>query len=162
MEMKSFSALFKWPKNWRAPRPPPTLSIFPKSPNQNSEITIPFIVVDKPYNYVFGGDLLPPQSPWEGLQATNFDQCLHIVMVIGKCTDVFRRNCFLVGGRGWEEGDMLERNALETGVKNRNYFVYEKGCFLINTPLFTLKFFTVLKSRVERKSQTLAQRVGCW
>ena len=30
-EMKSSSALFKWPKNWRAPRPPPTLIIFPKS-----------------------------------------------------------------------------------------------------------------------------------
>ena len=27
---------------------------------------------------------------------------------------------------------------------------------LINVPLFTLKFFTVLKSRVESKSQTLA------
>ena len=26
----------------------------------------------------------------EELQVTNFDQCLHIVMVIGKCTDVFR------------------------------------------------------------------------
>ena len=25
-----------------------------------------------------------------GLQVTIFDQCLHIVMVIGKCTDVFR------------------------------------------------------------------------
>ena len=38
--MKSFSALFKWPKNWRAPRPPPTLIIFPKSKDQNSEIAI--------------------------------------------------------------------------------------------------------------------------
>ena len=31
-----------------------------------------------------------PKSPWEGLQAINFDQCLYIVMVIGKCTEVFR------------------------------------------------------------------------
>ena len=38
---------------------------------------------------------------------------------------------------------------------NRNYFVCERGCFLINAPLFTLKLFTVLKSRVKRKSQAL-------
>ena len=60
--MKSSSALFKWPKNWRAPRPPPTLIIFPKSTDQNSEIAILFSVVEKPYNYVFGDELLP-QSP---------------------------------------------------------------------------------------------------
>ena len=58
-EMKSSSALFKWPKNWRAPRPPPTLIIFPKSMDRYSEIAILFNVVDKPYNYVFGDDLLP-------------------------------------------------------------------------------------------------------
>ena len=46
-------------KNWRAPRPPPTLIIFPKSPDQHSEIAILFSVVKKPYNYVFGEDLLP-------------------------------------------------------------------------------------------------------
>ena len=39
-------------------------------------------------------------SPWEGLQATNFDQCLHIVMMIGKCTDVFRGILWLGGGGG--------------------------------------------------------------
>ena len=37
---------------------PPTLIIFPKSTNQNSEIAILFSVVKKPYNYVFGDDLL--------------------------------------------------------------------------------------------------------
>ena len=31
-----------------------------------------------------------------------------------------------------------------------------KGLFLLNILLFTLKFLTVLKSRVKRKSQTLA------
>ena len=31
-----------------------------------------------------------------------------------------------------------------------------KGLFLLNAPLFTLKFFAVLKSRVKRKSQTSA------
>ena len=39
------------------------------------------------------GRLTPSHSPGEGLQVTNFDMCLHVVcsMVIGKCTDVFRR-----------------------------------------------------------------------
>ena len=39
--------------------PRPTLIIFPKSPDQNSEIAILFTVVKEPYNYVFGDDLLP-------------------------------------------------------------------------------------------------------
>ena len=58
-EMKSSSALFKCPKNGRAPRPTPTLIIFPKSTDQNSEIAILFSVVETPYNYVFGDDLVP-------------------------------------------------------------------------------------------------------
>ena len=43
-----------------------------------------------------------PQSLGEGLQVTNFDQCLHTVMVTGKCTDVFRGIlfCLVVGLRG--------------------------------------------------------------
>ena len=45
---------------------------------------------------------------------------------------------------------------------NRNYSVYEKGCSLLNTPLFTLKFFAILKSRFERNSQTLLQRAERW
>jgi len=36
------------------------------------------------------------------LQVTNFDQCFHSVMVIGKCTDVFR-GTLLVGGVEWKE-----------------------------------------------------------
>ena len=44
-----------------------------------------------------------PQSLGEGLQVTNFDQCLHIIMVIGKCTDVFR-GIFLVLGVGLRGG----------------------------------------------------------
>ena len=43
------------------------------------------------------GRLTTPQSPWEGLQVTNFDLCLHIVMVTGRCTEIFR-GTFLV----WE------------------------------------------------------------
>ena len=46
-------------KNWRAPRPPPTLIFMPKSSDQHSEIAILFNIVEKPYNYVFGDDLLP-------------------------------------------------------------------------------------------------------
>ena len=41
-------------KNWRAPRPPPTLIIFPKSADQNTEIAILFSVVEKPYNWGLG------------------------------------------------------------------------------------------------------------
>ena len=59
MEMKSSSAFLSDQKNWRAPKPPPTLIIFSKSTDQNSEITILFNLVEKPYNYVFGDDLLP-------------------------------------------------------------------------------------------------------
>ena len=54
-----------------------------------------------------------PESPWEGLQVTNFDQCLHIVMVIGKCTGVFRRIFWLGGGvekRGIFWGSFPSRN----------------------------------------------------
>ena len=40
--------------------------------------------------------------PGEGLQVTNFDQCLHTVMVIGECTDVF-----------WGEGAMREDLSFE-------------------------------------------------
>ena len=39
---------------------------------------------------------------------------------------------------------------------NRNYSVYERGCPLLIASLFTLKFFIVLKSKVMKKSQTLA------
>ena len=44
------------------------------------------------------GTTYSPHSPWEGLQVTNVEQCLHIVMVIGKCTDVFRGIFWLRGG----------------------------------------------------------------
>ena len=47
-----------------------------------------------------------PQSLEEGLQVTDFDQCLHTVMVIGKCTDVFR-GIFLVLGVGLRGGSFL-------------------------------------------------------
>ena len=58
------------------------------------------------------GMTYPPQSLGEGLQVTNFDQCLHTVMVIGKCTDVFR-GIFLVLGVGLREGAMWEDLSLE-------------------------------------------------
>ena len=54
-----------------------------------------------------------PQSLGEGLQVTNFDQCLHTVMVIGKCTDVFRgvlrvRGVGLRVGAMWEDLSLVE------------------------------------------------------
>ena len=88
-------------KNWRAPRPPPTLIILPKSTDQNSELAILFSIVKNLITMSLG-TTYSPQSPWEGQQVTIFDKCLHIVMVIGKCTGVFRR-IFLVGG-GVEKG----------------------------------------------------------
>ena len=86
-------------KNWRAlPRKTsPTLIFSPKSPDRNFEIAILFNIVEKHNKYVFRDDLIPPQSLREGLQVINFDRCLHIVLVIGKCTDVFR-GIFLVWG----------------------------------------------------------------
>ena len=52
-----------------------------------------------------------PTVPGEGLQVTNFDQCFHTLMVIGKCTDVFRGIFFWFGcgveGRGYAGGVFL-------------------------------------------------------
>ena len=84
-------------KNWEISRPPPTLIFFSKSTDQNFEIAILFSIVENHTNYVFGDVLFPHNSLGEGLQVTNFDQCLHIVMVIGKCTDVFREILFCLG-----------------------------------------------------------------
>ena len=78
-----------------------------------------FSIVEN-HNNCFWGRLTPPQSLGEGLQVTNFNQCLHIIMVIGKCTDVFRGN-FLVLGVGLREGAMWEDLSLEKyamGEKN--------------------------------------------
>ena len=60
-----------------------------------------------------GMPYLPPQSLGEGLPVTNFDQCLHTVMVIGKCTDVFREIFFLVWVWGSGEGAIWEDLSLE-------------------------------------------------
>ena len=42
-------------------------------------------------------------------------------MVVGKCTGVFRSD-FLVGGRGWEEGDMLGELSIEEFVMGEENF----------------------------------------
>ena len=92
-EMKSSSAILSDQKNWRAPRPPPTLNILPKSSDQNSEIAILFNIVEKPYNHVFWDDLLPQSLHGRGFKLQTLSlclQCLHIAMVIEKCTDIFR------------------------------------------------------------------------
>ena len=77
----------------------------PKSPDQNSEIAILFTIVEKPNNLRF----TPSQFPWKGLQVTNFDLCLHIVMVTGKCTDVFRGIFFWFGRESWGGGGVRGR-----------------------------------------------------
>ena len=41
----------------------------------------------------------------------NFAHCLHIVLVIGKYTDIFRKNYFMVGGL--EEGVTRENLSME-------------------------------------------------
>ena len=61
-EIKSSSALFLVIKNWKVPRPPPTLSFLPKSTDQNFEIAILSSIVENHNNYVFEDGLLP-QSP---------------------------------------------------------------------------------------------------
>ena len=40
---------------------------------------------------------VPGDSPWEGLQVANFDQCLQIVMVIVKGTDIVQEIFWLRG-----------------------------------------------------------------
>ena len=44
----------------------------------------------------------------KGLHVTKFDQCLRIVTVIGKCTDIFRGIFFGYGGveEGFKWGDL--------------------------------------------------------
>ena len=59
------------------------------------------------------GTTYSPTVPWEGLQVQNFDQCLHIVKVIGKCIGVFRRIFWLEAGvekRGICWGNFPSRN----------------------------------------------------
>ena len=66
-----------------------------------------------------------PASLGEGLQVTNFDQCLHIVIVIEKCTDVFR-GIFLVCVVGLRGRAMWEDLSLEKYVIGEEKF-NEKG-----------------------------------
>ena len=60
-----------------------------------------------------------PTVPWEGLQVTNSDLCLHIVMVIGKCPDVFRGMFWLGEGlrRGGYIGGTFHRGICHGGRK---------------------------------------------
>ena len=75
-----------------------------------------FSIVEKPHNYVFWGRLNPPESPWKGLQVTNFDQCLHIVVVIWKCTDFYRGIFDWLGG-GVRGGGYVGELSMEEIVK---------------------------------------------
>ena len=55
----------------------------------------------------------------KGQQVTNFDQCLHTVMVIGKCTDVFRGMFWLeeLLRRGRYVGGTFPKGNLSCGKK---------------------------------------------
>ena len=70
----------------------------------------------------------PPQSLGEGLQVTNFGQCLHTVMVTGKCTDVIR-GIVLVWVWGSGEGSIWEDISLEEYFMGEEKF-NEKGAGL--------------------------------
>ena len=54
---------------------------------------------------------------------------------------------------------MKVRSDIKTENEQKLLLIW-KGFFLLDAPLFTLKFFIVLKSRVARKNQTLAQGAG--
>ena len=104
---------------------PLSRSFFSKSTDQNFEIGILFSIVENHTNNVFGDVLLPHNSLGEGLQVTNFDQCLHIVMVIGKCTNVFRGILFCLGV-GLRRGSYVGGISLEESVMGKEKF-NEKG-----------------------------------
>ena len=96
------------------------------------------------------GTSYSPPVPVEGLQVTSLDQCLHIVMVIGKCADAFR-GIFLAGGgvegRGLCGGEL----PMEEFVIGKENF-YEGGAgFLIiilkNNEKINMKKFFQLKVR---------------
>ena len=82
--MKSSSALFKIPKIGGHLGPLPRSFFSQSSTDQNFEIAILFPIVENHNNYVFGDYFHPPQFLGEGLQVTNFDHCLHIVMVMNE------------------------------------------------------------------------------
>ena len=63
-----------------------------------------FNIAEKSNNYVFEGEKIPPQSLREELQVMNFVHCLHIVLVIAKYTDMFRRD--FSGRRVGEEANL--------------------------------------------------------
>jgi hypothetical protein len=62
----------------------------------------PPLLVSKDLITISLRQLHPPQSPGEGLPVMNFVHCSHILLVIGKYTDVFRGDFFLAVGRGGE------------------------------------------------------------
>ena len=64
-----------------------------------------------------------------GGQVTSFDQCLHIVMVIGKCTDRFRGIFWLGGGvaKGGCEGVAKGEVTFRGGIVMREEDFHEGG-----------------------------------
>ena len=71
-----------------------------------------FSIVVKPNNYVFGDEIIPHIPRGMGCKLQT-DHCLHLVMVIGNCTNVFTwtfLRCVGGGARGegvsWEDLSM--------------------------------------------------------
>ena len=108
----------------------------------------------------------PPQSLGEGLQVTNFDQCLHTVMVIGKCTDVFRGIFWFgcgVQGRGlygrifpWRNISWGKRNSMKRAQDFLALLLKKKQ----NNENINMKKFFQLKVRRSIKTEN-EQRLLC-
>ena len=103
MEMKSSSALFKWPKKKRAPRPPLTLIFSPKPTDQNFEIAILFCIVKNHNNYVFENDLLP-QVPGGGARSYKLWPVFTHNNGYWEVCRRFQGDCFGFGGGAEERG----------------------------------------------------------
>ena len=119
--MKSSSALFKWPKNWRAPRPPPTLIVSQsqriKILRKKFEIAILFRIVENHNNYVFGNDFTPT-IPKGGAASYKL---WPVFTYSNSYWEVYRRfqGDFLVWGWVWGEGAMREDLSLEEYVMGK-------------------------------------------
>ena len=97
-------------------------SFYPKSPDQNSEIAILFIIVEKPNNYVFGDDLLP-NVPGGG--AANY-KLWPVFTYSNGYWELYRRfqwDLFVWGGRELRRGATWENPSMKefvTGQENFN------------------------------------------
>ena len=107
-------------KNWRTPRPPPS-HIFPQC-HRIKILRYPFYSSQSKNLVTMSlGTIHSPRVPVGG--GCNFDQCLHIVTVFGKFTEVFR-GIFLVWGWGGENqrGVMWEDHSMKEFIMGKENF----------------------------------------